>query len=500
MLPEVVTKVAAAHGDAVAYRTHDGWDLTYAELDRLSDEAAVWLAMRGLGESSVVALCLPSRVDYIVALVASAKIGALVGGVNPRFTAAERAGALDTLGPDLVVASEDLLDGVPSDIEVEQVRLADSPEEILASARAIGETPPPIAGDPDRPAVVCFTSGSTGQPKAAWYDERQLRVIADMDTGGAWGGGGHRYASTEFAHVGVMTKLPWLLASAGTTHLLEKWRAEPVLELIDRYRMAAVSAVAPQVALMLRVPDLDRFDFSCVQAIVTGGALASPGLVRDGCALFGAPWSIRYSSTESGGVGLGTALDADEDEALHTVGRPRPGVDAEVRDDAGVRMPDGEVGELWLRSPAVMSGYWNAPDATAEVLVDGWLRTGDLALVDPQGCYRLAGRATEMYIRGGYNVYPLEVESVLSSHPGVADVAIVPRADDVMGEVGVAVVVPADPGAPPGLDELREHASHELAGYKLPEAIRYVTALPVNATDKVDRRTLAAAERTVDQG
>ncbi len=497
MLPEVINRAGRDHADTAAYRTHTGWDLTYAELDRLSDEAAAWLVTRGIDEGDVLALCLPSRVDYVVAYLAAAKVGAVTAGINPRFTARERAAALETLVPDLVLAAgDDQLAGVPDDSDVELITLAESPEEILASERVIGEAPPPLAPDPGRPVAVCFTSGSSGQPKGAWYENRQLQVIADLDTGGSWGGGGHRYASTEFAHVGVMTKLPWLLASGGTTHLLEKWRAEAVLELIDHYRMPAVAAIAPQVALMLRVADLDRFDFSCVQAIVTGGALASPGLVAAGRELFGAPWSIRYSSTESGGVGLGTALDADDEEALHTVGRPRPGVEARICDPDGAPVAEGQVGELWLRSDAVMSGYWNQPDVTADTLVDGWLRTGDLALVDDRGCYRLAGRTTEMFIRGGYNVYPLEVEAVLSTHPKVAEVAIAPRPDDVMGEVGVAVVVPADHGDPPTLEELRSHGGEALAAYKLPEAIRLVASLPTNATDKVDRGALV----TVEQG
>ncbi len=490
MLPEAINRAAKDHADVVAYRTHEGWDVTYADLDRLSDEAAAWLTMRGLHEGYVLGLCMPSRVDYVVAYLAAAKVGAVTGGINPRFTAAERRAALDALAPDLILACGDQLEGISSDVNVEEITLATSVEEILASERVIGEVPEPLAPDPSRPVAVCFTSGSSGQPKGAWYENRQLQAIADLDTGGAWGGGGHRYASTELAHVGVMTKLPWLLASGGTTHMLEKWRAEPVLELIDRYRMGSVAAIAPQIALMLRVDGLDRFDFDCVKAIVSGGALAPPGLIRAGRELFGAPWSNRYSSTESGGVGLGTALDADDEEALYTVGRPRPGVEAEIRGDDGSPVADGEVGELWLRSPAVMSGYWNAPDTTAATLVDGWLRTGDLALIDDRGCFRLAGRTTEMYIRGGYNVYPLEVESVLSTHPKVAEVAIMPQLDEVMGEVGVAVVVPAQAGDGPTLDELRAHAAESLAAYKLPEAVRLVASLPKNASDKVDRRAL----------
>ena len=206
---------------------------------------------------------------------------------------------------------------------------------------------------------------------------------------------------------------------------------------------------------------------------------------------FGAPYSIRYSSTESGGIGLGTALDAADDEALHTIGRPRPGTEAEVRAPSGAPEPAGAIGELWLRSPTVMSGYWRDPEGTAETLVDGWLRTGDLARVDDAGRFRLAGRVKEMFIRGGYNVYPMEVESVLGAHPQVNDIAIVPTSDEVMGEIGVAVVVSSDPSSAPSLESLREFGAGLLASYKLPEAVRYVDALPCNAGDKLDRLALS---------
>ena len=341
---------------------------------------------------------------------------------------------------------------------------------------------------------ICFTSGSTGQPRGGWYANRQLQAIADLDTGGAWGGGGHGLSSVAMAHVGFMTKLPWMLASGRTTHLLERWQARPVLDLITRHKMAAVTGVAPQIALLLALPDITEHDFAHVKAIVAGGAASPPALVDEARRIFGAPYSIRYSSTESGGIGLGTALDADDDEALHSIGRPRPGVDAEIRDENGTSLPDGEVGELWLTSPAVMSGYWNDPAGTAETLVDGWLRTGDLATRDDNGIFRLRGRVKEMFIRGGYNVYPMEVEGVLLDHPGVAEIALVPRPDPVMGEIGVAVIVPTDPSAPPTLDDLRVHGEATLAHHKLPEAIRVVAELPPNASDKIDRRALAQVE------
>ena len=174
-----------------------------------------------------------------------------------------------------------------------------------------------------------------------------------------------------------------------------------------------------------------------------------------------------------------------------SVGRPLAGVTLSVLDDDDRPVPPGEVGAVCLRSPAVMSGYWRDPDATAAALTqDGAVRTGDLGWVDGQGRLRLTGRSKEMYIRGGYNVYPMEVEAVLAEHPGVAAVAVVPRPDAVMGEVGVAVVVPRSGRARPALEELRAFASTRLAAHKLPEDLRVVDALPLTAMEKIDRSAL----------
>ena len=226
-----------------------------------------------------------------------------------------------------------------------------------------------------------------------------------------------------------------------------------------------------------------------------GGAASPPAMVREAMARFDAAYSIRYSSTESGGCGTGTAFDADEEEALFTVGRPRGGIEIGICDDEAGPLPDGEVGEVWLRSPTSMSGYWRDDEATDHALARDWLRTGDLGFIDERGCLRLAGRLKEMFIRGGYNVYPAEVESVLADHPAVADVAVVPRPDDVMGEIGVAVVVPADRRS-------RRRPSRSCArssspgwrGTSSPRRSAFVDAIPLTPMQKVDRRGLAAEE------
>ena len=494
MLQAIGREAARRFGDTAAYVTPEGWALSYRDLDRLSDEAAVGLAQRGVAEGDVVVLSLPSIVDYVVAYLATAKIGAVTAGLNPSLAPAERARLVELVAPRLVLTTAELAAGVPDTVATEPVAPAESVEQILAGLRVAGAAPPTLPDDPDRPVVIVFTSGTTGIPKGATFTNRQLAAIVTMDTADAWGGGGPQLSSTQFAHVGFMTKFPWYLRLGTTTHLLHKWRAADILRLVAAHRMPTIAAVAAQVALLLRVPDFDSYDLSCVKMIVAGAGPSSPGLVREACERFQCDYSIRYSSTESGGLATLTAPGASDEEALHTVGRARPGIDLELRDEDDKIVLPGEAGEVCLRSGAVMAGYWNDPEATAATLRDGWLHTGDLGRFDENGCLRLVGRRKEMFIRGGYNVFPLEVEAVLSAHPAVAEIAVAPRPDPVMGEIGVAVVVPRDPAAPPSLEDLRSFGTGRIATWKLPEDIRYVESLPLTTMSKLDRRALAAAE------
>jgi acyl-CoA synthetase (AMP-forming)/AMP-acid ligase II len=262
--------------------------------------------------------------------------------------------------------------------------------------------------------------------------------------------------------------------------------------------MTTVGGVPTQLALMLQQPDFDDFDLESVTTIITGGGPLTPGLAQEARARFGARLATRYSCTEAG-IGLGTAFDDPDEDAVLSVGRPLPGVELGVLDDDDRPVPRGAVGAVCLRSPAVMSRYWHDDDATrAAFTADGYVRTGDLGWVDDAGRLRLVGRGKEMYVRGGYNVYPVEVEAVLSTHPDVAAVAIVPRADRVMGEVGVAVVVPRDATTPPTLESLRALGRDRLAGYKLPEDLRLVESLPLTAMEKIDRKALATSLTEAD--
>jgi acyl-CoA synthetase (AMP-forming)/AMP-acid ligase II len=487
MLPAIAREAAERFADVTAYVAPDGWTLTYRDLDRISDELAVGLARRGLVAGDVLALALPPSPEYPVAYLAAAKLGAITTGVNERLTSDERAALLATAGPRLVLAAPGL---EPEGSDVEAVRRASDADGILRGLRAPGDAPPALPDDPDRPLAIVFTSGTTGLPKGALYCNRQLAFITRTDVGDTWGGGGRSAIGTPMAHLGFMTKLPGNLRRGGTSSIMRRWRASEALRLAAEHHMTTVAGVPTQLALMLREPDFDAYALESVRFLVIGGGPVTPGLAQEARDRFRAALATRYSCTEAG-IGLGTAFDDPEEDAVVSVGRPHPAIDLAVLDDDDCPVAPGDIGQVCLRSPAVMSGYWRDPDATrAAFTADGFVRTGDLGWVDDRARLRLVGRTKEMYVRGGYNVFPVEVEAVLSSHPAVAAVAITPVADPVMGEVGVAVVVARDADAPPSLADLRDFAAPHVAPYKLPERLRIVDALPLTAMEKVDRRVL----------
>ncbi len=443
-----------------------------------------------------MALALHSGPEWLVAATAVDRAGAAFAGISPVATPAERAAMVETINPALVLAEADMLEGLP--LRAEVALLSPDGLGIDGDRAADGSAPPVPAHDRSdhRRYAVCFTSGTTGRPKGAEFSVRQARAVRRIDVGESSeesiSGGMPMIASTQFAHVGFVLKIPWYAQLGCTMHVMPRWRADDAVELLALHRMPTLGVVAPQLALVLRSPGLDGADLSALKLVIAGGAPSPPSLIQEARERLGVDYSVRWSSTESGGVGLAALVDDDNPDATGTIGRPRPGIECRIAAPDGSSVPDGEAGELQILSPATMSGYVGAPEITADTFTeDGWLRTGDLARVRDDGRTVLAGRATDMFIRGGYNVHPEEVEAVLCTHPGVASVAVAPRRDDVMGEVGVAVVVAAASVEPPTLEDLRRHASDRLARHKLPEAIILVESLPLTGAAKIDRALLA---------
>jgi acyl-CoA synthetase (AMP-forming)/AMP-acid ligase II len=300
--------------------------------------------------------------------------------------------------------------------------------------------------------------------------------------------GDRRLLVLPFPHVGYMTRMWDELANATTIVIAsEPWSAGETLRLFRDEDITMGTGVPTQWELVLAHPDVTTTDFSRVRVCGIGGAAIAPDLVRRMRETLGCPVLSRYTSTEAG-VTTSTVVGDDDEVIATTVGRPAPDVELEIRAD------DGEVGEIVCRSPAMMKEYWQDPATTAAAIdADGWLHTGDLGYVGPDGNLRIVGRLKEMYIRGGYNVYPAEVEATLADHPAIAQAAVIGTPDPVLGERGTAFVV-VEPGtASPTLGELVEWCRARIADYKAPDRLVVVDAFPVNATHKVDKAALAAS-------
>jgi acyl-CoA synthetase (AMP-forming)/AMP-acid ligase II len=488
-----------------------GVQLSYELFDRLADAAALALAERGVGLGDVVALVLPSSPLYLALYVGASRLGAATAGVNPRLAPPERQALLELARPRIVVGTEQLLDGVavPASAEVvvapnpspaqevpahailEGLATTSSPSALIERA---GQRPLEADPDPERPLAIVFTSGTTGTPKGAVFGWSELAAVTATELGrwhdlDAPAPPSTQIAGTSFAHVGTMTKLPTQLLAGGTSVLLERFDAEQAIRAVERYRVTTLGGIPAQLALMLRHPLAEQADLSSVRMVVLGGGPVTPALVKHARARLGVPVVVRYTCTEAG-VGTGTEPDDPPEAAELTVGRARFGVEVTVRDEQGRTLPAGSVGEVYLRSAAVMQGYLGDPTATKEVIApDGAVATGDLGYLDEDGRLRLVGRRKEMFVRGGYNVFPAIVEACLAEHPKVREIAVVPRPDEVMGEVGVAVVVARD--ASLSLKELRRFGRPRLAAHELPEALLVVDELPRTPMDKIDRAALA---------
>jgi acyl-CoA synthetase (AMP-forming)/AMP-acid ligase II len=314
--------------------------------------------------------------------------------------------------------------------------------------------------------------------------------------------GDRRLVVLPFAHVGYMTRM-WDELANGTTIVIagEPWSAAETLRLIREENITMGTGVPTQWELVLAHEDLARTDFSRLRVCGIGGAAISPDLVRRMRETLRCPVLSRYTSTEAGVTTSTVVGDSDEIVAT-TVGRAVPEVELRIVDPGtGERRPTGDVGEIVCRSPAMMRGYWHDDALTAEMIdAGGWLHTGDLGTVDGDGNVRIVGRLKEMYIRGGYNVYPTEVEAVLADHPAVAQVAVVGLPADVLGEIGGAFVVPVDPARPPALAEVREWCRDRIADYKAPDRLVVVTTLPVTHMHKVDKAALRAGYEETEDG
>jgi long-chain acyl-CoA synthetase len=439
----------------------DGRSLTYGRLDRLAGGFARFLHHHGVGPGDRVALAIDNRWTFPVALLGAWKLGATVAPLDVRLAAGERAAILRDLRP-AAVAHEVLGDE------------ADWPSTAV-----------------DGPALILYTSGSTGTPKGAVLSQRAVAfgVASWIDPVMALTPDDTVLAVLPLSHsYGLNGALLAPLAVGAEVVLLERFSPEAVTGAVREHGVTVFPGVATMFRRLLEVGrDLDALHR--LRLTVSGAAPCPWPLVTE--------WRERTGVRILRGYGMTEVFRpisyraGQEDDRPDSVGRPVPGVEVRVVDDEDRPVGEGSVGELLVRSPAVMDGYLGAPEETQTVLREGWFRTGDLASLDPDGHVRIEGRKRERILRGGYSVFPPEVEAVLIAHPAVAEAAVVGVPDDDLGEEVVAYVVPRD-GAHLDADNLVAWCRARLAAFKAPREVRLVRALPRSATGKVLKSALAA--------
>jgi acyl-CoA synthetase (AMP-forming)/AMP-acid ligase II len=521
-IPALAAAAADRFGDRLAIRDGDV-ELTYAELVDAARAFAGALVASGVDAGDRVAIWCFNCVEWVVAALGTFEAGAVLVPVNTRFKGAEAADILARSRARVLVTVTDFLDtDYVAMLAGAGVDLPELTTTIVARGPAPGGTTPwdgfvgtatdgsrdevrRRAGElgPDDPSDILFTSGTTGRSKGVVQTHgRTLHVATDWASmTGLTPDDRYLMVNPYFHMFGLKAGI--LACVAGGAAMLPQpvFDADRVLARVAGEQVTVLPGSPTLYQSLLDHPDRERYDLSTLRVAVTGAADIPVELIRRIFAEL--PFGLvvsGYGLTE-GGTATGTSPDDDPETIATTVGRPRPGFELRVVDRDGNDVPGGEAGEVLLRSPSVMKEYLDDADATAAAFTgDGWLHTGDIGTVDERGCLKIVGRSKDMFIVGGFNAYPAEIENLLLRHPDVNQAAVIGIPDARLGEVGMAFVV-RRPGATVTEDDVVAWARREMANYKAPRVVEFVDELPVNATGKVEKLVLRerAASRRHDR-
>jgi len=456
---------------------HDGVSWDYAALARLVEQLAGGLAAAGVRPGDRVGALLPNGVLYAALVHALMRLGAVLVPLNTRLTVAELAWQVTRAGVALLLHSAET-----SSLAAEVVRQSPLQRRAVEELPACQSARPAQPVDLDAVQAIVFTSGTTGQPKGAMltYGNHFWSAMASAYRIGVLPG--DRWLSIlPLYHVGGLAVLFRSCLYGTAAVLQEGFEVEAVNRSLDEEAITLASLVPTMLYRLLPArsswPDTLRL-------VLLGGAAASPELVAQAAAA-GVPVATTYGLTEASSQ-VATMLPEEVRRKPGSAGRPLLFNQVRIVDDSGAPLPAGEVGEIAVRGPAVMAGYYGEPEATARTLRDGWLHTGDMGYLDEEGDLWLVQRRSDIIVSGGENVYPAEVEAVLRAHPAVAAVAVVGLPDPEWGEQVAALVVSAA-GQELSAGALQDFARRLLAGYKLPRRIAFVEELPQTASGKIAR-------------
>lgn len=493
--PDATAVVDLARGDAGRF--------TYREMNARANRLAGYLRdERGVGRGDRVALLAMNGVEVLDAFFACGKLGAIFVPLNWRSHARELCDVVDLTEPKVLVFGDDFREaaaaiqrdcrGVTTFLHTDGAGIEGS---AAYEATVMSRPAAPVSNEAvDAEDIVCllFTGGTTGLPKAAQISYRMIAwntlntMVRDIARGDV------TLTHTPMFHTGglFVYTVP-LLTLGGTVVIMRKWSADEMLDLIERERITVLFCVPTQFQMMMASPRFATASFRSVRFLTSGGAPLPIPVIHAYSQQHGVVFKQGFGMTEFGpGV---FALGAEHAVSrAGSIGMPNYFIDARIVDDDNRPVKPGEVGELVLKGPSACSGYFRNPEASrAAVDAEGWFHTGDMARADEEGFYYIADRKKDMFISGGENVYPLEIEKVLYEHPAVAQVAVIGVPDAKWGEVGCAVVV-LKPGAVATEAELLEHCRGQLARYKVPKSVVFDTALPLSAAGKILKRELRA--------
>src|SRR4051794_26808305 len=484
-----LSQAAADAGDRPAVKLDDVV-LTYAVLDQAVARAAGLLRGMGIGEGDRVALQLPNVPYFPIVYFGALRLGAIVVPINPLLKGREIAFLLGDSEAKAIVTWHQMADAAREGAEASGAELVvitpGEFEEKLGGAEPVTET---VERADDDPAVIIYTSGTTGAPKGATLMHSNLAsgaetardlVNADENT--------VTVATLPLFHVfGMNSVMNTSVLARGLITLIPRFEPGKALEVIARDRATTFAGVPTMYTAMLNHPERERFDASSLEYCISGGSPLPVEVLRGFDEAFGCKVLEGYGLSETTGM-ASFNLPARERKP-GSIGLPVGGTEMRAVDDDGNDVPQGEPGEIVMRGPFVMKGYWNRDDATEEVMRGGWFHTGDVASVDDEGYFFIVDRKKDLIIRGGYNVYPREVEEVLYGHPAVREAAVVGVPHESLGEeVAAAVALKEGEQATP--DELRDYVKQRVAAYKYPRVVWLVDELPKGPTGKILKREI----------
>ena len=488
-LATILTDSAARDPDRVAVKLDDA-EVSYGLLDGATQLMAGVLAEKGITRGDRVGIMLPNVPYFAVCYYGALRAGAIVVPMNVLLKRREVEFYARDPEAKLLLAwhgfAEDAQAGA-QDAGVDCVLVAPGEFEQMLGAT---QPKPEMADTEDSDtAVILYTSGTTGTPKGAELTHAGLARNCEVSRGlFDLGAEAVTLGALPLFHAfGQTCGLNATIAGGGTLTLIPRFDPGKALEIIERDRVTVFEGVPTMYNAMLHHPEADKYDTSTLEVCASGGAAMPVEVMHGFEEKFGCKVLEGYGLSETSPVA--SFNHPDRDRKAGSIGTPIEGVEMKVIDDDGNDLPTGEVGEIVIRGHNVMKGYWHRPDATAEAIRDGWFHTGDLAKVDEDGYFFIVDRKKDMIIRGGYTVYPREIEEVLYEHPAVREVAVVGVPHDELGEeVGAAVALKEGSKVTP--EELREHVKSQVAAYKYPRLVWVVQDLPKGPTGKILKREI----------